>query len=374
MTQSSMRLLTLLSLLQAEPYRTGTELSERLSVSRRTVRSDVERLRELGYAIEGVKGSAGGYRLGSGGTAIPPLVLDADEAIAVAIGLHAGVNCIMGGMEEVSLQALSKLERMLPSGVRRQVRNLGHFVVPMPTENAEPVPTVNPSVLTVLASGCDRCERLRFAYRYGAVTPGPDQAAKAPPRTSQTSEAAPQARARPGAGPTAARARPLPPEAWHDVEPYLLINRHHRWYLLAFDPASADWRIFRADGIRLGEPPWGARFTPRPLPETDVHSYVSRRLPGAHWKLKARVTVEAPAERIRPLVASAEGTVEPLDTRRCTAVIGGEAPAAIAAVLTRFDATFTIEDPPEFARYAEQLAERFRRASEALKVREPQGS
>ncbi|WP_158726853.1 helix-turn-helix transcriptional regulator [Tomitella fengzijianii] len=345
MTQSSMRLLTLLSLLQAEPYRSGSDLAERLQVSRRTVRNDIDRLRECGYAIDGVRGSDGGYRLGSGGTAVPPLVLDDDEAIAVAIGLHAGVNCIIGGMEEVSLQALSKLERMLPARVRRHVRNLGHFVVPMPTDNAQPVPIVDPSLLTLLAGSCERHELLRFHYRDGAPVP-----------------AVVSARQRSGAR-TVRRATPLPPTQRFEVEPYLLVNRSHRWYLLAFDPSGGDWRIFLVHGIEPCTPPAGRRFSPRPLPAADVHEYVGRRLPGSAWKVQATATVEAPAETVRPMIASAEGRVEPAGADRCTVVLGGETPAAIAGVLARLDADFLVEDSPEMARYLAGVAKRFRRGS-----------
>ncbi len=361
MTQTSMRLLTLLSLLQSEPHRSGAELAERLRVSRRTVRNDIDRLRECGYAIDGVRGSGGGYRLGFGGTAVPPLMLDADEAIAVAIGLHAGVNCIIGGMEEVSLGALSKLERMLPSQARRNVRNLGHFVVPMPTENAEPVPIVDPSLLTMLAGICESNELLRFEYLLDG--PRVEQRTDRRPAEQRSGAGPPPTTPRPATAQPVRRATPLPVPSRYEVEPYLLINRIHRWYLLAYDPDRSEWAVFEVYGIRPRTPAVGGRYTPRPLPAEDMHAYVSRRLPGNVWKVEATVTVELPAERVRTLVAPAEGEVTALDARRCTLRVGGETAAAVAGVLVRLDADFTVEGPPESIRYLAQLAARFDRGS-----------
>ncbi|WP_182348021.1 helix-turn-helix transcriptional regulator [Tomitella gaofuii] len=350
MTQASMRLLTLLSLLQAGPHHTGAELAERLRVSRRTVRNDIDRLRECGYAVEGVKGCDGGYRLGPGGAAIPPLVLDSDEAVAVAIGLQAGVNCIIGGMEEVSLQALAKLERMLPEQARRHVRSLGHFVVPMPTENAEPVPAVDASLLTLITGACERHELLRFDYPESPPAP----AARPAPAVPVPSGARP-----------ARRAVPMAPPPRFEVEPYLLINRSHRWFLLAFDPGDGEWRIFPVHGIALCMPASGGRFSPRPLPSDDMRDFVGRRLPGSDWKVQATVAVAAPAEQVRPMIAPAEGRVEPAGDQSCIVRMGGETAAAIAGVLIRLDADFLVEDPPEVARYVAGLAKRFRRGSAA---------
>src|SRR4051794_15426165 len=162
MSDTASRLLTLLSLLQARRSWTGSELAERLEVSARTVRNDVERLRSLGYDVHASPGMPGGYRLGAGGTSIPPLVLDAGEAVAVAVGLRTGVNCIIGGMEETSVRALAKLESVLPTKVRQRVRNLNRYTVPLP--GSRPVPFVDPELLTMLAGSCDLRERLRFWY------------------------------------------------------------------------------------------------------------------------------------------------------------------------------------------------------------------
>ncbi len=336
MTPTSTRLLRLLSLLQSRPQWTGTELAERLDVSGRTVRHDMARLREMGYAIDGVQGSGGGYRLMDGGSALPPLMLDADEAIAIAIGLRTGVNCIIGGMEETALQALTKVERALPARHRQQVRNLGHYTVPLP--GSQPVPVVDPALLTLITNACSTRQRIRFEYDRE-----PDW-----PLTSDDDTAY----------------RVLPPSGratQHDVEPYLLINRHHHWLLLGFCRREEDWQIYLVSGLRPRTPPWGPRFTPRPLSEADLQAYVTRRLPGAMWEQLATVTFEAPADQIRARLASAEGIVEEIDDRSCSALLGGESLNAIAVLLARLDVDFTIEDPPELAEHASLLAERLLR-------------
>lgn len=333
MTPTSKRLLELLSLLQTRPEWTGAELAENLDVSRRTIRHDMERLRELGYAIDGVQGRAGGYRLGPGGATLPPLLLNAEEATAVAIGLRTGVNCIIGGMEETALRALTKLEQMLPARHRQQVRNLGHYTVPL--DGAQPVPVVDPAVLALLANACDSQERIRFEYAHEPDWPRADASTQ------------------------------------HDVEPYLLMNRHHHWLLLGFNVEREDWEIYLVDGLEPRTPPWGPRFTPRPLPASDLRAFISRRLPPAMWKHLATVTLAAPAQAIRALLAPAEGTIEELDDGFCRAVIGGESLNSIAVTLARLDVDFTIEDPPELLNHVARLAERLTRRGAGAAAEHP---
>ena len=209
----------MLSLLQARRDWPGAELADRLGVSRRTIRRDVDRLRGLGYPVESLTGPAGGYRLRAG-TAMPPLLLDEEEAIAIAVGLRTAAQASVAGIEETSVRALVKLEQVLPAHLRRRVSALGGATATLPGGG----PTVDPQCLTTIASACRDHERLRFAYR------------------SRDGEAT----------------RRL-------VEPHSLVNLGRRWYLVAWDRNREDWRTFRVD--RLASPaPAGGRFEPRGLP------------------------------------------------------------------------------------------------------------
>ncbi|WP_137120357.1 helix-turn-helix transcriptional regulator [Segeticoccus rhizosphaerae] len=324
MSQTAVRLLSLLSLLQSPRAWSGGELAKRFGVSARTVRHDIERLRELGYAVEGTRGGEGGYRLGSGGASLPPLLLDPDEAIAVAVGLRTGVNCIIGGMEETSVRALAKLEQTLPSRLRIRVHNLGRYTVPLPSNH--PMPMVDPTLLTVLVGLCDSRERLRFRYPEDRV--GADEQ---------------------GAGTT------------YDVEPYRLVNRQHRWYLLAFAVDEGDWRVFRVDRIdpRL---PTGPRFSPRELPTEDVAAYVAQHLPGHVWRHRATVRLRAPARDLEGKITSAEGAVEPIDDRSCVLHLGAESLQTMALALARLDVEFTVVDSPELLEVVRTFADRFNAA------------
>ena len=205
MTMTSGRLLRLLSLLQARRYWPGDELADRLEVSGRTIRRDVERLRELGYPVDATTGPDGGYRL-EAGTAMPPLLLDDDEAVAIAVGLRTAAGASVTGIEETSVRALVKLEQVLPPHLRRRVNALGSATRRSP---AGPDGTqVDPEALTVIAGACRDRERLRFAYT-----------------------------ARDGA------------ETRRHVEPLSLVNLGRRWYLVAWDCDRRDWRTFRMDRI-----------------------------------------------------------------------------------------------------------------------------
>src|ERR671914_1812726 len=203
MRQTASRLLELLSLLQARRDWPGAELARRLEVSGRTVRRDVERLRELGYPVESLTGPAGGYRLRAG-TAMPPLLLDDEEAIAIAVGLRTAARASVTGIEETSIRALVKLEQVLPTHLRRRVAALGAATIAAPA----PGPTVDPQHLTTIAAACRDSECLRFEYR-----------------------------SRDG---TATR---------REVEPDSLVNLGRRWYLVCWDRRREGWRTFRVDRL-----------------------------------------------------------------------------------------------------------------------------
>src|SRR5579863_5489743 len=130
MLNTSARLLRLLSLFQAQRYWSGAELSERLEVTPRTLRRDVDRLRSLGYPVNSTSGAAGGYQLGAGAT-LPPLLLDDDEAVAVAVGLRTAASGTVAGIEEASLRTLAKLQQILPQRLSRRVSALHSFILPM---------------------------------------------------------------------------------------------------------------------------------------------------------------------------------------------------------------------------------------------------
>ncbi len=252
MSETSSRLLELLSLLQGRRDWPGGELAERLGVSRRTVRRDVDRLRELGYPIDSTVGPAGGYRLAAGAE-VPPLLLEDEEAVAIAVGLRTAAQAAVEGVEEASLRALVKLEQVLPARLRHRLSAL---------QSAELLsyrgPTVDPQCLATVGAACRDSERLRFAYRD-----------------------------REGA------------ETRREVEPHSLVNAGRRWYLVAWDLKREDWRSFRLD--RIARPaPMGVRSKARTLPTKDAATYVMQSVRNMPSRYEARIILHAPAERDPP--------------------------------------------------------------------------
>jgi len=318
MLETSARLLRLLSLLQARRDWTSAELAARLGVTTRTIRNDVDRLRGLGYPVEARPGVAGGYRLGTGG-ALPPLLLDDEEAVAVAIGLRSAANGSITGIGETSVRALAKLQQVLPARLRRRVGALHAHALPMPARG----PTVDPDVLTAIACACRDHDRLRFDYRAHSGV--------------------------------ASR---------RSVEPYRLVNDRQRWYLMAWDTDRDAWRTFRADRIELRPPP-GPRFAPRALPsDQEIAAQVARGVGEATWRYRARVIVHAPAAHVRDrLPIPVE--VEPLAGDRCVFEPGSDHPEMLALYLGLLDADFTVLGSPELVAALGQLAGRFQRAIDA---------
>lgn len=318
MLETSARLLRLLSLLQTQRDWTSTALATRLGVTARTVRNDVDRLRRLGYPVEARPGVAGGYRLGAGGR-LPPLLLDDEEAVAVAIGLRTAASGSIAGIEETSVRALAKLQQVLPSRLRYRVSAFQSHALPMPS----PGPQVDPDVLTVIAGACRDHERLRFDYRVHS-----------------------------GAA------------SRRSVEPYRLLNDRRRWYLVAWDVDRDAWRTFRVDRIEL-RTPTGPRFTPRALPpDHEVAAQVARGIGEATWRYRARVIVHAPAAYVRgrlPIPAE----VESLGEEQCAFEPGSDHPEMLALYLGMLDADFTIEDSPELVAALRKLTRRYQRAIDA---------
>ncbi|MFJ6393470.1 helix-turn-helix transcriptional regulator [Streptomyces sp. NPDC091972] len=336
MLETSARLLRLLSLLQAHREWSGADLADRLGVTPRTVRRDVDRLRELGYPVNASPGTGGGYQLGAGAE-LPPLLLDDDEAVAVAVGLRTAAGQGIEGIGETSVRALAKLEQVLPGRLRRRVGALNAFTVPM-LRGPEP-DAVDPGVLTELANLCRDAERLRFEYADHGGTP-----------------------------------------SRRSVEPHRLVCSERRWYLVAWDLDRDDWRTFRVDRI-TPKPPHGPRFVPRTPPAEDLAAYVSRgvstRAYAAHAVVRLLVSKERAAERISP----SAGVLEAEGPDSCILRTGASSldVMVIHVMMTGFD--FEVLEPAELTeairtahdRLARSLARSSARAAEPA-PRTPDGA
>jgi predicted DNA-binding transcriptional regulator YafY len=316
MLQTSARLLRLLSLFQAQRYWSGGDLSSRLDITARTLRRDVDRLRSLGYPVHSTSGTAGGYQLGAGAT-LPPLLLDDDEAVAVALGLRTSASGSVTGIEEASMRALMKLEQVLPPRLRHRVAALHSFIVPLGNRG----PTVDAQRLSAIAGACRDQEGIRFNYNN---------------RTG-----APSVRA---------------------VEPHRLVHTGYRWYLVAWDIARKDWRTFRIDRIE-GKLKTSTRFKPRKPPEGDFAAYVSKSLSQVPYPYRARVTIYASVEAIAKRVPASAGVLEAIDARSCMLNTGSHSLEGITIHMSMLGVDFKVHEPPELIEYIRSLNERLRRAT-----------
>ncbi|WP_033893556.1 helix-turn-helix transcriptional regulator [Streptomyces anulatus] len=329
MSDTPARLLKLLSFLQTPREWPGGELAERLDVSPRTIRRDVDRLRDLGYPVEASRGSVGGYRLVAG-AAMPPLLLDDEEAVAIAVGLRAGAGHAIEGVDEASVRALAKLEQVLPSRLRHRVSALQNATVPLTRGDGA---TIDPRTLTTLASASTGRERLRFAYRSGDGT-----------RTKR------------------------------QVEPYRLVSTGQRWYLVAYDVDREDWRTFRVD--RVGEPyATGARFAPRPLPVDgvggdarsgggDAARFLARSMRRMQPELRLDVWFGAPAEFVAARLPAHLGAPEPDGEGGCRLRSScTDSPEWVALRLALVDCEFSVRGPSQLVAHLESLGARLSRAA-----------
>ncbi|NBM14895.1 YafY family protein [Streptomyces sp. GC420] len=317
MANTSSRTLRLLSLLQTHRYWPGSELAERLEVSVRTLRRDVDRLRELGYPVEAHRGVDGGYQLAAG-AALPPLVVDDEEAVALAIGLRAAAQGAVAGIEESSISALTKVVQVMPPRLRRRVDALQAVTVPATT--VDNGPQVEAGVLTTVAQACRDEERLRFTYVA---------------RQGEHSD--------------------------RHVEPHRLVSLGRRWYLVAYDLTRQDWRSFRLD--RLSEPRGtGARFRPRALPAENAAEFVRQGIGSIQTTYTAQAVIEAPAERVRATIGR-WGTVEELGTGRCRLTMTTDSLHWAALALGSVGAEFRVLGPPELAGHLREVGARFTRAA-----------
>ncbi|MGO9961389.1 MAG: helix-turn-helix transcriptional regulator [Solirubrobacteraceae bacterium] len=316
MGETSSRLLGLLSLLQGRRDWPSNELAHRLEVSSRTIRRDIERLRRLGYPVDSLTGPAGGYRLRAG-RAMPPLLLDDEEAIAIAVGLRTAAGASVAGIEETAVRALVKLEQILPAHLRRRVAALGSTTFTLPVAG----PTVDPQHLTVIATACRDSERIRFAYRSRDRT-----------------------------------------DSRREVEPHSLVNHGRRWYLVAWDRHRYDWRTFRID--RLANPAsTGVRFIPRKLPAKDAAAYVQQSITRAPNRFEAVVTLHAAANEITNRVTAHWGAIEPIDAHTCTYRTSDDDLRWLAWRIAMLDVDFEVHQPPELIEHLRALASRLTRAA-----------
>ncbi len=321
MANTSARMLRLLSLLQTHRYWPGAELAERLEVSARTLRRDVDRLRELGYPVRAQRGVEGGYQLAAG-AALPPLVVDDEEAIALAVGLQAAAQGSVEGIAESSVRALAKVVQVMPSRLRRRVEALTAMTVPASWGSPAGV-RVEAGILTSVALACRDSERLRFGY-------------------------------------TAADGR----RSDRHVEPHRLVLLTRRWYLVGYDLDRQDWRSFRLDRL-AGPSGTRARFRPRELPATDAAAFVRAGIDSALAGYDIDVLVEAPAAAVRERIGR-WCTVEEIDAASCRVRMTTDSLDWPTMALGVVGAEFRVVSPPELADQVRDWGRRFSLAAAAI--------
>jgi len=305
----------------------GADLAARLEVSGRTVRNDIERLRQLDYPVEAVRGPGGHYRLGIGAK-LPPLLLDDDEAVAVAVGLRAASG--VTGIEDTSARALAKLEAVLPHRLKLRVNAVRDAVQKGPenTGSNAPDPEVDPRLLMAVAAAIRDHEQIRFFYR---------------------------------------------DDERLQVEPYRLVSWQRRWYLVARDPAAGTWSSFRLDWMQL-RIPGGRRFTPIELPGGDYPAFVLRTTAFAGWRVHVRITVHAPAAEVLRRINPAVGIVEAIDDNACVLVTGADSVETVAVYIGMLGLDFTVTEPPELLGHLRTLSERYAKAVSATRAHSGDGA
>jgi predicted DNA-binding transcriptional regulator YafY len=311
----AVRLLRLLSVLQARSHWEGEELARRLDITTRTLRRDVARLRGLGYPVDAVPGRGGGYRLGAGGR-LPPLLVDDDEAVAIAVGLRVAATSTVSGVEESAAAALAKLDQVLPAGLRDRVAAIAGSTVELPKGD---LPKVDPDVLAVLAAACRHSEGVVFGYRdhHGL------------------------------------RSR-------RSTEPLRIVHTGRRWYLVARDRDAGAWRTFRID--RITEPaPTGRRHTVEDPP--DPVALVAEAIGIAPWDLQARLLLYADARTVAKHIPPSMGVVEPDGEGTCIVRIAANDLAALVDYVVRVPYDFEVLEPDALREAVRAQADRLRRAT-----------
>jgi predicted DNA-binding transcriptional regulator YafY len=326
MQKTSARLLSLLSLLQARRDWPGAVLAERLDVSARTLRRDVDRLRELGYPVRAVKGPDGGYRLDAG-TRLPPLLFDDEQAVALAVVLRTAA-ATGAGIEDGAARALATLRQVMPARLRHRIDALQ--VTSVARSAPLPQPQADTGVLMALSAAVQAREVLRFDHAPAHPTATAPEVAPSPRR----------------------------------VEPHHLVTRGGRWYLVAWDLDREDWRVFRADRV-TPRTPTGPRFTPRDLPGGDVAAFLTGRFRGsdgsADWPCRGAAVLHLPASAVVP--HASDGTVEELGPDRCRLTLGSWSWPSLAAAFCLFDTDVEVVGPPALKEAFARLADRCAKAA-----------
>jgi predicted DNA-binding transcriptional regulator YafY len=322
MANTSSRTLRLLSLLQTRRYWPGEELAGQLQVSPRTLRRDIDRLRELGYPIQAQRGVAGGYQLAAD-TALPPLVVDDEEAVALALGLQTAAQGAVEGIAESSVRALAKVVQVMPARLRRRVQALGAMTVPASWDAAGGAanPTVDPEVLTTLALACRDTERVRFSY-------------------------------------TAAAGQ----QTGRHVEPHRLVLLGRRWYLVGYDLDRQGWRSYRLDRL-TGPDGTGARFRPRELPAADAAAFVRAGVQSTRTGYDIEVIIEAPAELVRERIGRWASVAE-ISVSRCRVRMTADQLEWPVMGLGMIGADFQVISPSELIEWMRDWGARFSRAGQ----------
>lgn len=312
-------MLQVLALLQSRQEWTGPQLADRLQVTERTVRRDIDRLRELGYGIDSTIGSLGGYRL-EHGTGVPPLLLSPDEAVAVAVALRGSAVSGLNGLDETAVLALAKLEQSLPSMLRARIQAIQNSVLTL----TGPGPIVNVEVLLTAASAIREHRQLHAQYRThsGAVL-----------------------------------ARVL--------EPHRIVRVTDRWYLIAWDVTVFDWRTLRLDRL-VPRLPLGTTFAPHDIDDAAVAAAVADGITSRPYRWRTTMTVIAPAEAVGELVSVTRGRVTRVDAATSLVTGGGDDLAAMALWITGLPFEVIVHEPIELREHLEQVATRARRAARGL--------
>lgn len=316
MSETIGRVLQLLGLLQSRRVWTGEELAQQLGVTTRSVRRDVERLRDLGYPVQASKGHGGGYQLGAG-AALPPLLLDPDEAVAMAVCLRLAAGGSVAGVGDAALRALSKLDQVMPSRLRSQVSAVHDSTVTLARESSDS--PVEPDVLMTLARACRDREQVSVTYV--------DRAGNS----------------------TARR-----------LEPYQLVTTGKRWYLLAFDRDRQDWRSLRLD--RMGDVrARGSTFFAREAP--DAAAYVRRAISASPYRYIARVRFDAPEHVVAQHFSPSSVTIDADGPDACVVTAGADDPERMVFYFATVGCDFEVLEPPEVVGAVASVAERMRRAA-----------
>ncbi|MGW7295128.1 helix-turn-helix transcriptional regulator [Streptomyces xiamenensis] len=322
MANTSSRTLRLLSLLQTHRHWPGTELAGRLGVSVRTLRRDIDRLRELGYPVEAQRGTEGGYQLAAG-AALPPLVVDDEEAVALVVGLQAAAQGPVEGIAESSLRVLAKVVQVMPTRLRHRVDALRQVTVPGPGwGDSAARPTVDPDLLTGVAMACRDSERLRFAYTSAAGE-----------RTER------------------------------HLEPHRLVMLGRRWYLVGYDLTRHDWRSFRLDRVAGAAEHTGERFRPRELPAADAAAFVRAGIDAWPAPHRVEALVAAPAATVRARVGQWATVEETADAGRCRVVMTTDSLEWPLVALGMTGAEFEVVEPPALRERLYDWGTRFTRAA-----------